>query len=212
VAVRAWRLERILADPRNGAGLVLVQHLPEGSVDLALPQTGPYVEINVEAWDAQVAAEFAFSRVGGILGAVAIFQPKNVEVRSRVVGVRTDQGIVGHDVTRRLPVQTRVTTTAEITKIAVSSTRYAAEVDSDALFEAIRHRTRAIETEDPESRFILLWFGIERLVLGAPGYGKTLQAVREIIPRAITLGKLRTEVAELAAGMLVSDYGLGAGY
>ena len=52
---------------------------------------------------------------------------------------------------------------------------------------------------DAESRLLLLWSGLERLTAGAGGYGGALSAARELVSRAVTLGKLRREVGDLTA-------------
>lgn len=176
----------------------LIRQLPQALFDRTIPKRGPFVEIEVYAYDPQAAAEQAYSQVAGTIGALAIFKPQNVEVRSKVVGVAAGSQIVGVDVTPPQPVETRETTSMEVGRILASSNPEKV-FEHDAVFDAIRHRTRALETQDPESRFILLWFALERLVLGAPGYGTALAAARSLIPKSIAIGKLRNEVAGLAA-------------
>src|SRR5690606_34961536 len=101
------------------------------------------------------------------------------------------------DTTPPLPIEHRHTTDAEVNRI-LASAQVSSELENDAVLDAIRHQSRALDTDDTESRFILLWFALERMVLGAPGHGKALGAARELIPKAIAIGKVNTEIAALA--------------
>lgn len=197
VSLGGLRLEQSF---REHTGLPVLPKLPVSATDRSLPQRGPFVEIEVEEHDAQTAAEQAYSQVSATIGALAIFKPENVEMRSRVVGVSVTGSINGHDISAPEPIERRETTQDEVNRI-LAGTR-PGKLDRDAVFDAIRHRTRAHESQDPESRFILLWFALERLVLGAPGQGKTLSAARALIPKAIAIGKVRSEILGLGAAIL----------
>lgn len=200
VPVRLWRLEKLL---QNVDGFTVLGK-PRAEVDQRVAQNGPYLQLVVEAFDPQTAAEMAFSRVTGVLGALAVFEPRNVEVRSRMVGVLKRDRYTAYDVAPSLPVESRRPNPSEVRRIVASAQKSVA-VEHDAVFDAIGYRARALQTDDPESRFMLLWFGLERMVLGAPGYGRALAAARELVSKAITLGKLRTEIAALASAIADLD-------
>jgi hypothetical protein len=165
------------------------------------PTQGPYILTIVEAVDPRVAADVAVARVAGVIGAVAIFVRQDVLVRSRFVAVAAPGATpVSVDSSSPLPREPRIPRAGQVNRIAQSTFRTSKRRLEDAVFEAMRHLRRAGDAGDAESRFMLLWLGLERLVLGAD-HETILQAVRELIPPAITLGKVRRDVEALARAL-----------
>jgi hypothetical protein len=181
----------------------IVDEAPRAAGAASAPKRGPYARVIVAALDARYAAETAFTRVSSVLGAVAIFVRTDVNVRSSIVTVSVDQGkmVTSVDVRLRLAREPRTAGVGQLRRVAQSALASSRSGASDAVFDAIRHRQRAAEAEDLESRFMLLWLGIERLCLGAGASGKIQESVRALVPRAITLGKLRRDVAALGAAI-----------
>ncbi len=165
------------------------------------PQKGSFIKATVVGPDPQFAARKAYHDAASAIGAVAVFVGK-VHVRSPVVVVTSDTiAPLAVRVTPPLPHERRRAQPAEVLRIIASANATVISSIDDGVFDAIRHRRRAMETDDLESRFILLWFGIERLSLGTRDHSTLLSAVASMVPRAITLGKLRRELTSLAAAI-----------
>jgi len=171
------------------------------NVPRGAPASGTFLRLNVSSVDPHSAAETAYSRVSAILGAIAVFVPYKVGVRSPVVVVEDVGRRHAINVHPALPLERRVTPPDQVERILRSALRVVSSGMSDPVFDAIRHRQRAMKTDDMESRFMLLWLGIERLIVGTRDYGKVLEAARHIIPKAIALGKLRRDTTALAAAI-----------
>jgi len=62
--------------------------------------------------------------------------------------------------------------THHVERILRSALRVVSSGMIDPVFDAIRHRQRAMKTDDMESRFVLLWLGIERMIVGTRDYGR----------------------------------------
>lgn len=185
----------------EGQGLSLVQALPEATRVGRPMKDGPYVRVTIRAPDMAAAASLAHRRVLSTLGAATIFLPgAGIHVASDVVAVEGDSGLFHtFEVGDRLPEGKRRVKSETITKILAASWDASVSPSSDQLHDAIRLRHRAMMAADAESRLLLLWSGIERLVAGIRGYGGPLATARELASRAITLGKLRRDVGDLAA-------------
>lgn len=165
------------------------------------PTQGPYILTAVDAVDPRVAADIAVARVASVIGAVAIFVRQDVLVRSRFVAVAAPGSApVSVDSSSPLPREPRIPRAGQVARIAQSTLRTSKRRLEDAVFEAMRHLRRAGDAGDAESRFMLLWLGLERLVLGAD-HDTILQAARELVPPAITLGKVRRDVEALARSL-----------
>ncbi len=178
----------------------LVDSLPTGEVVGPPPaRTGPYARLHVDAVDFRYAAEAAFSQVSSVLGAAAVFVKTDLLVRSSTVVVETPAGLRSFDAHLRLPRESRRAKPDQLKRIVRSAADAAATRITDSIFDAIRHRQRAIEASDLESRFMLLWLGIERLCLGSPDHSTILESVRALVPPAIALGKLRRDIASFRA-------------
>lgn len=172
-----------------------------GPIPAGAPLKGPFAELRVVAHDGRVAAEIANGRASSVLRAVALFVSPDIGVRSTVVIV--DDGGVRSRVNlsvglRREP---RFATPGQVSRIARSALAATQMESSDAVFDAIRHRDRGLESTDVESRFMLLWLGIERLVAGSRDFARILEAARTIVPKSIALGKIRRDIAGLASAL-----------
>lgn len=177
----------------------VVEAVPDAPA--GIPKQGPYIMTAIEGVDARVVADLALARVAAVVGAVGIFVRKNVLVRSRFVAVAAPGGSpIAVDSSSPLPREPRVPRAGQVGRIAQSTLRTSKRQLEDAVFEAMRHLRRAGDAGDAESRFMLLWLGIERLVLGAD-HGTILQAARELVPPALTLGKVRRDVEALARAL-----------
>lgn len=175
-----------------------VDALPVGDVVGPLPpRAGPYASVCVDAVDYRYAAEAAYSRIASLLGAAAVFVKTDMLVRSSIVVVQVSGALRGVDAHVRLPRESRSAKAGQLARIVRSASDAAETRSVDSIFEAIRHRQRAIEASDLESRFMLLWLGIERLCIGSPDHTTILDSVRSLVPPAIALGKLRREVSAL---------------
>jgi hypothetical protein len=166
-----------------------------------LPQKGQYAEIKVEAHDPIIAAEIAHTQISSVLEAVSVFVRDGANVRSTAVAVECAnvlQSVQTHRPLRRSP---RRATEGQLERVARSALERAKIGDGDPVFDAIRHRRRAEEAADPESRHILLWTGIERLVFDNREHATILAAVRALVPPAITLAKLRRDSRAVAAAL-----------
>ncbi len=176
----------------------VVDALPGAKVIGPLPpQSGPFAEVVVDALDFRYAAEVAFSQLSAVLGAAAVFVKTDILVRSNIVVVKVGDGLHSCDTHLRLPRDSRRTKSDQLARIVRSAADAATMRTGDSIFDAIRHRQRALETTDLESRFMLLWMGIERLCLGSPDHTTILDAVRSLVPPALTLGKMRRDIAAL---------------
>lgn len=178
--------------------LSFVDTLPAKKVIGPFPSAkGPYANVEVSAVDFRFAAELAYSQVSSVLGAAAVFVKTDMLVRSTTVVVETADELRTVDAHLRLPRESRRAKTGQLTRVVRSAADAASRRSIDSIFDAIRHRQRAIEASDLESRFMLLWLGIERLCLGSPDHHAIMQSVRSLVPPAIALGKLRREISAL---------------
>jgi hypothetical protein len=152
--------------------------------------------------DAESAAVIAHTRVAGTLGAATLFWPRSgVEVPSQIVGVLDRDRVRTYEVEERLPEEDRKASAEEIKRILHSSWTASSGVESHALHDAIRLRHRALIANDPESRLLLLWSGLERMTSGARGYDKALSAAKDLVAKAVSFGKLRRDIADLCAAI-----------
>lgn len=178
--------------------VTFVDALPGGVVRGPAPvNSGPFARIEVDALDYRYAAEAAYSQIASVLGAAAVFVKTDILVRSSTVVVETPTGPFSIDAHLRIPRESRRAKPGQLARIVRSAADAAAKRTVDSIFDAIRHRQRALETSDLESRFMLLWLGIERLCLGSPDHSTILESVRCLVSPAIALGKLRREMDSL---------------
>lgn len=163
---------------------------------------GPFVIDEVVAQDERHAALLARARIASILGALAIFVPGEPSVKSSVVVVERAGCLVGLATNEPVRAEKRGAQGAEIERVLSSAVRGSAGSRRDPVFEAIRCHERATRSQDdPETRFMLLWSGIERLLLGTPGCDTILTAARTTVPKSITMRKLSREIGALAAAL-----------
>lgn len=186
--------------PTDDATFAIVDALPdEPRVGRSLKR-GSYVRVVVKACDATGAALVAYRRVLSTLGALTVSLPASrIDVSSDVVGVLSDGGLRGCEVQERLVEEKRTAKPEEVVRIIASSWRASATPAADPLHDAIRLRHRALVASDAESRLLLLWSGLERLTSGARGFRAALSAAKELVSDAVTFGKLRRDVGDLAA-------------
>jgi len=185
--------------PSDGS-LVRVDELP-ASGGKPPPASGPFLAFEISGVDPVTAASIARSRIEAILGAAAVFVPGAADLRSSVVLVKDGDGLVGVDTNPILNKEKRGSTPGQVRRVIQSAWRSTREPDGDPLFDAIRHQQRALHTPDPESRFMLLWLGIERLVLGSRDFSKLLSAVRRLVPASIAMAKLRRDIGAFVAAL-----------
>ena len=183
----------------------IVDSVPGKPEGMAFPMRGPYMRVEVEVVDYRYAAEAAYSRVSSILGAAAVFVSTDLLVRSHVVAVKSERAFLAVDVRPRVARAHRSATTDQLARVARSAFNASQIANADGVFDAIRHRQRAIEAADLESRFMLLWLGIERLVLGTRDFGTILAATKGLVPKAIALGRLRREATALGHAIVTAE-------
>ena len=164
---------------------------------------GPYARVVVAAHDAMGAAAIAHRRILSTIGALTVFLSESrIDVSSEVVGVDVGDGVIrGCEVQERLAEESRFANVDDIRRIVASSWTSSASSASDPLYDAIRLRHRALYKADAEIRLLLLWSAIERLTSGARGFRGALSAAKELVSHAVTFGKLRRDVGDLAAAM-----------
>ncbi len=165
------------------------------------PRRGPFALVRIDALDGRYAAEAAFTKVSSVLGAAAVFVRTDILVRSSIVVLDDGSSPSAMEVRLRLAREPRVAAPGQLRRVVQSALASTSGGSIDAVFDAIRHRQRAMDSDDLESRFMLLWLGIERLCLGTGGSGRILQAIRALVPKAVTLGKLRRDIAALGAAI-----------
>lgn len=187
--------------PQDDATFALVDGLPVGEVVGRAPKRGTQVRVTIKAFDVTAAALTAHRRVLSTIGALTVSLPASrIDVASDVVGVVLPDGrLRGCEVQERLVEERRTAKPEEIVSILASSWRTSATPAADPLHDAIRLRHRALVASDAESRLLLLWSGIERLTSGARGFRAALGAAKELVSDAVTFGKLRRDVGDLAA-------------
>jgi hypothetical protein len=161
-----------------------------------------HVQVTVRAFDPAGAALIAHRRVLSTIGALTVSLPASrIDVPSEVVGVLDDGRLRGCEVEERLMEERRTARPAEVTRILASSWKASATPAADPLHDAIRLRHRALVAADAESRLLLLWSGLERLTSGARGFKAALGAAKDLVSGAVTFGKLRRDVGDLAASV-----------
>ncbi len=178
----------------------LVDEVPPTSKARRPMKGGPYIRATIEAFDPAAAAASAYRRCSSTLGALRVFLPgSQLDVSSEVVGVQLVDGLRSFEVQERLIEENRSARPEEAKRILASSWKVNAQRAADPLHDAIRLRHRALLASDPESRLLLLWSGMERMTAGARGFDGALTAARELVSHAVTFGKLRRDVGDLAA-------------
>lgn len=177
--VETFRAEGMKLQPTVGERLV------EGD----LPP-GPYLTVQLSAFDEAEAAERAFSQARRALDAVALVRPEIAETwTAPVVGVESGSRVSSHHVGRWLGSVEPLRTTVD------------ALVARAALGEACRFRVQAMQLRDPLTRLSLLWLGLERLVTPHEGYEHPREALTELVPKAMALHKVQTEIESLAQAL-----------
>lgn len=166
-------------------------------------KAGPYARVVVKALDPSGAAVLAHRRVVATMGALSVTLPASrIDVASEVVGVVVGDHLCGCETQERLVEEKRTAGRDELIRILSSSWRASSTPAADPLHDAIRLRHRAlVGASDPESRLLLLWSAIERMTAGARGFKAALSAAKELVSHAVTFGKLRRDVGDLAATM-----------
>lgn len=181
------------ADLRAG-GMTPVVKLPFEPEGRPIPR-GPFLGVAVRAVEASDAARAGLRRVDALLGAAAVFLPSLLEVRSRVVVVDGRSERIAIDVNENLLIkEKRGITKGQVARVLGAMNQSERGSVSDPVLDAIRYHRKAMAAVDNESRFMYLWLGIERLLLGARDHGRILSAARELVPKAVTIGKLRGEL------------------
>lgn len=189
------------AFPKDDLEFSLVESPPAVASGKPL-KDGAHVKVVVRAFDAHAAAAVAHQRVSSTIGAVHLFLPRSGLAIGRVVGVDVAGAVRSFEIQERLFEEDRKAGPEEIARILASSWRASGSEAASPLHDAIRLRSRALNTDDAESRLLLLWSGLERLTSGATGYAAALGASKDLVSRSVTLGKLRRDVGDLAAVML----------
>lgn len=181
--------------PFDKAGLTVSTNLPE--------RPGAYVSVECESLDPHFSAPAARSRIASLLGAAEIFTDHEglLDEKSDLV-VRDGEVWINVEPAERLRKERRNSKRSQIEKIMASVWEASAYEEPDPVFDAIRHHQRAVSTADQESRFLLLYLGIERLVAGAADYAnRSGRAARHLVPKVISLAKLRRELAALCRAL-----------
>ncbi len=192
VAVSSWDLRENF----KGSQIQILDTLPRepSEGDGRIPTIrGPFAALDVSARDLRHAATLARARVASALAAVAVFS-KPMTVRSQIVTVVRGETCIAYDTAEPLAMERRRSNPGEISRIVASAVSAAEDPNGDPVIDAIRLYDRALHSPDRESRFMLLWLGIERLCAGAPGQGKILSAVRAVVPKTMALAKIRREI------------------
>lgn len=166
-------------------------------------KSGPYARVVVTGLDPTAAAVLAHRRVLATMGALSVTLPASrIDVASEVVGVVVGDQLRGCETQERLVEEKRTARREELIHILSSSWRASSTPAANPLHDAIRLRHRAlVGASDPESRLLLLWSAIERLTAGARGFKAALGAAKELVSHAVTFGKLRREIDDLATAM-----------
>jgi hypothetical protein len=155
--------------------------------------------LTVQSVDRRSAAASAKARIESILGTAAVFVGQPL-ASSPVVTVQVGSAFESIDTNESLEREYRGTSRLE--EMLLSSWERTAATASDAILDAIRHHERAMSTYDLENRFMLLWFGIERLVAGTPDHSTILSSARHIVPPSLTLAKVRRDISSLASALV----------
>lgn len=189
--------------PKDDPTFSLVSELPNAPRSGRPLKEGPYARVIVKAFDPMGAASLALRRVLSTLGALTVFlAASRIDVSSEVVAVRlVDGSLRAVEVKERLLEEKRFVSQEGITRILASSWRASSMRAADPLHDAIRLRHRALLASDAESRLLLLWSGLERMSAGARGFDAALSAAKELVSHAVTFGKLRRDIGDLAAVM-----------
>lgn len=189
--------------PKDDPTFTLVSELPEVTRSGRPLKGGPYARVKVRAFDPTGAASLALQRVLSTLGALTVFlAASRIDVSSEVVAVRlADGSLRAAEIKERLLEEKRFVSQEGITRILASSWRASSVRAADPLHDAIRLRHRALLASDAESRLLLLWSGLERMSAGARGFDAALSAAKELVSHAVTFGKMRRDVGDLAAVM-----------
>lgn len=173
--------------------------LPEDKRSGRPPPAGPYIRITVQARDPIYGARLARSRVAAVLGAASVFIPGDLGVRGDIVVIQHEGALVGIEIKEALRKERRRSTPDQVKKVMRSAA--VGDPHGDPVLDALHHLNRAANTYDLESRFMLLWLGIERLTAGTYDHRTILTSATALVPKAIALGKLRREIGALAANL-----------
>jgi hypothetical protein len=155
--------------------------------------------------DPLTACTTARTRLADLVNTAGVFlaRPPALE-RAPVVYVEEEGTVTPVDVMRAPPYEERFSNRQQVDLAlrAVWSTR--GEGLPEAIFDAMRLRHRAIATSDPETRLVLLWFGIERLVAGSAEHGTIRASIVNLVPKCITFGKTRRVISDLCGRMVTA--------
>lgn len=166
------------------------------------PPPGPFVTVEVTAADSRHAASLARSRVEILFGALGVLSHTHVELRSNLVVVEVSGALTSVLTSEvALPKESRRPSRENLQLIIERTWHADAEDTSDPLFDAIRYHRKAVQATDLDSRFMFLWLGLERLVLGSRDHQRVLRATKELLPKTISMSRIRREVGSLAASI-----------
>jgi hypothetical protein len=164
------------------------------------------IEAEVVAFDPVTAARSAAVIIANMLGAASVFlESKTVSVRRDApIAVTSNDGARRWSIAQEMPLtrEQRIANPGQLDAVvrSVWGVRSQVSVVPDPVADAVRFYDRAAATSDMETRFVLLWFGIERMVAGARETKGGLEgAVSNLVPPAITLGKMRRELSAVCA-------------
>lgn len=159
--------------------------------------------LQVHALDPRYAGHVAIARVDSFFGAAQIFAKGGpARIDGSTVLIAVDSELSEFDTTQAYHAERRATSGARVRHHLRSAWREGGHSEGDALYGAIRHHTRATSTIDAESRFMLLWFGVERLIVGSTDHKTVLSAARALVPPAVVITKVRTDLHALATALL----------
>ncbi len=188
--------------PEEDDTLTVVDALPELPRKGRPPKHGPYLRVSAIAFDQHAAAAIAHRRVLSTLGALTVFLPRtSIDVSSELVAVQVGEQLVTIELQERLLEESRNASTEEQKRILRSTWKASGSNLADPLHDALRLRHRALMARDGESRLLLLWSSLERMTAGARGFDGALSAAKELISKAVVLGKIRRDVGDLVAAL-----------
>lgn len=173
--------------PVELAGVTVVDQLPNGT-------KGTFVRIVDAAIDPRAEARSVRSRAATLIDSAAVFLAERLEVTEGQIVIESGGALLEVSASDDLHPYPREASTAEIKRMMASVWAASRIHGSDPVADAIRHHHRATTTVDDESRFMMLWFGLERIVSGSADHDSVGAATRNLIPKAITLAKLRREL------------------
>lgn len=181
-------------DPSLPLGNLKAAPLAERKVASSFPE-GPYLSLTIHAFDEASAAREAFRQGRRVLDAVALIRPElAASWTAPTIGVESGAFVHAFEVGAwRGSVEPLEASVEQVMRYP-------------GLSESCRYRVQAMQLRDPMTRLSLLWLGLERLVTPAPDYDTPIDALQALLPPALALLKVQSEVEALARALDTSRH------